>query len=98
MDQHRGFGLGDGQGGFFEGGQGYVWIDLLQGGEQPASQDNLLVVAALWCIAIKGDVGAVGVGVALGAEPVEAELFKLVFGHRHRLSSQMTFAYKLEAP
>ena len=80
VDQHRGFGLGDGLCGFFEGGEGDVRVDLLQGGEQAAGQHYLLIVAALRRIAIMGDVGAVGVDVAAGAEPVEAELFELVFG------------------
>lgn len=88
VDQHRGFGLADGQGGFFEGGEGDMWVDLLQGGEQAAGQDNLQVVAALRCVAIEGDVGAVGVAVASSAEPVEAEMFELGFRyHLMRLST-----------
>ena len=80
MNQHRRFGLGDGLGGFFESGEGDVRVDTLQSGEQATGQDHLQVVAALRRVAVKGDVGAVGVAVALRTEPVEAELFELVFG------------------
>ena len=91
VDQYRGFGFGDGLGGFFEGGEGDVRVDLLQGGEQAAGQNNLLVVAALRRVAIMGDVGAVGVVVAAGAEPVEADLFELVFGdHAYPGSKKLT--------
>jgi len=58
---------------------GLIFVDLLQGSEQATGQNNLQVVATLRSVAIKGDVGAVNVIVALGAEPVEAELFELVF-------------------
>ena len=34
-------------------------VDLLQGGEQAAGQDDLQVVAALRRVAVVGDVGAV---------------------------------------
>ena len=89
-------GLVTDMGGFFEGGKGDVRVDLLQSSEQAAGQDNLPVVTAFRRVAVVGDVGAVGVVVAAGAEPVEAEFFKLVFRHRHRISSPMAFAYKLE--
>lgn len=47
VDENRGFRLGDGQSRFFEGGEGDVRVDLLQGGKQAAGQHRLLVVATL---------------------------------------------------
>ena len=82
----QGFGLGDGEGGFFEGGEGEVRVDFLQGGEQAAGEDNLQIVATLRGVAVTGEVGAVGVAVATGAEPIEAELFEVVFGNSNQVN------------
>jgi len=80
VDQHRRFGLGDGLGGFFKGFNWDMWIDLLQGSKQATDQDHLLVVAALRCVAVVGNVRAKGVVIATDTEPVQTDLFKLVFG------------------
>ena len=80
MNQHRRFGLGDGLGGFFESGEGDVRVDTLQSGEQATGQDHLQVVAALRRVAVVGNVRAKGVVIATDTEPVQTDLFKLVFG------------------
>lgn len=89
VDQHRVFGFGDGLCGFFEGGEGDVRVDLLQGGDQATRQDNLQVVATFRGVAVVGDIGTEGVIVTSGAEPVEADLFEFVFSdHSNRNSCQ----------
>lgn len=60
-------------------------VDLLKGGKQAAGQHHLLVVPPFRGLAITGEVRSVSGVVAPGLEPVETELFLVVFsdlGHK----------------
>ena len=87
MDQYRAFGFAeDVDDLLFQRLDRDAGVDAAQGFEQAACENDLLVVLPFRRLAIGGDLRAVGILIATFPEPVEAELFELVFGNTHQIS------------